>query len=483
MNMLNGGMSNPNAASIRTTAAGNTGAAQVQGRASGVGPFAPPGAKGPGQPPSVVARLPPGQEARALFNPGSVLHGRVEGQDGNAFYLRLGEHVLKAQSRVPLRVGQSVTFEVQGQNVGQLHLQLIKSPFTKMSSSDISLTLANLKLPASEANVALAKTMLEHNIPLTRENMAYLKTVLAQTAGDGGRVPSTTSRVGAAHFLQSSQLPATPQNVTALANFMATNPQLGVQMFTLNHEFRRLAKTQSGDSRTAELLNALPGALGEFILDPRRRNTAKRNSEKLFDAARQLGIESHLGTAGGGEDAWDLLAMMRELRQNLEADAQNEDVSRVLTLMREAEENLLAHKLINQAKPESTVGYYYLQVPMRLDEGECAEIWVRYHTDDEGEKFVDSDSTRIEFLVNTEHLGELSFTVDLAGGMIHVDLGTPSEEVREFATRYLLALVDRLQTAGWVPGRVWATYRPFSGKRRLVEHTNFEDLERCNVQA
>lgn len=486
MNMLNMGM-------MATPGQGGgppgVGGPPVQGRGDG-GPglaqFMPPGMRGPGQPPSVFARLPPGAEGRALFRPGSVLHGRVEGQQGKNYFLRLGEHMLKAQSKVPLRVGQTVNFKVQGQNMGQLHLQLVKTPFTKMSTADVSLTLANLKVPNNEGNVALAKTMLEHNIPLTKENFSTIRTMLAQTANAeaGGRVPNTPSRVAATHFLQSSQLSVSPQNVTVLANFMATNPQIGVQMFSLNHEFRRLSRSTSGDSRAVELLSSVPGALGELVLEPKRKNAAKKNSKKLFDAARQMGIETHFGsTFGSGDDDWDLLALMREMRQNIEAQTDDDGVHRFLAMMKDLEENLQAHKLINQARPESASGYYYLQVPMRLDDGECAEIWVRYHHEHDGEKVVDAEDTRIEFLINTEHLGELAFTLELQGGLIHLDLGTPSEEVREFASRYLPALAERLGNQGWVLGRVDATYRPFTGKRKLVERTDFDDLERCNVEA
>lgn len=465
-----------------------TGGPPVSRGGPGPGLFGPPTSRG--GPPAVAIRLPPNlRTGLSFFNPGTVVHGQVTGQDkGGAYFLRLGEHTLQAESRVPLTVGQSVQFKVQGQNQGQVMLQLVKTPFTKMSTADLSQTLTALKMPASESNVALARTMVEHNIPLTKENFSFMQQVLAQPASPGanGQPPSMPARVAATHYLQSSGLPVNPQNVSVMANFLASNPQLGVQMFALNNEFRRLSRAGKGDGAAAvELMTGVQGALGEFILEPKRRTNASGKqspSKRLMDMARQTGIETHLGVGGGSEDEWDLVAMLRELRGRCEREGK-EDYGRLAALLKGVEENLEAHKLINQAKTESNLGYYYLQVPMRLEDGDVAEVWVRYHTEDDGTKVVDPEDTRIEFLVTTEHMGELYFTLELRQGVIHIDLGTPSEEVREFAARYLPALADRVSQLGWAPGRVGATYRPFTGRRRLVEHTDFEELERCNVQA
>ncbi len=447
--------------------------------------FTPPG--GRGAPAAVTFRLPAQLKTNLqLFNPGRVISGTVAGREGNKVLLNLGEHMVKADSRVQLEVGQRVQFKVQGQNQGQIQLQLVKTPFTKMATADLTQTLTNLKLPVNEGNVALAKTMVEHSIPLTKENIQFFKTVLAQPAAPQaatGQPASMPSRVAATSFLQASNLPVTPQNVSNIANFLNSNPQVGAQLFAVNTELRRMTKASAGDGRAAiEMMTGVQGALGDFILEPKRKQTAaKKPSKKLMDLARQTGIETNLGTFGAGEDAWDLLDMMRKLRGQLQESG--EECQRLLALLQGLEENLEAQRLINQAKTESDLGFYYLQVPMRLDNEDVAEIWVRYFTDEEGNRCVDPEDTRIEFLVTTEHLGELYYTVDLKGGVVHIDLGTPNEEVREFAARYLPALADRVAGLGWKPGRMGATYRPFSGRRRLVERQDFEELERCDVQA
>ena len=165
-------------------AGATSGGANVGGRVAGSpgapqGPFTPPTTR-PGQPPTIAARLPQG----AFFQPGSVVHGQVTSQEkGGSYQLRLGEHTLSAKSSTPLNVGQSVQFRVQGENQGQVMLQLVKTPFAKLDTQDLSTSLSQMRLPASDANVSLAKTMVEHSVPLTKENFTAL---LSQTTPPEG---------------------------------------------------------------------------------------------------------------------------------------------------------------------------------------------------------------------------------------------------------------------------------------------------------
>ena len=150
--------------------------------------------------------------------------------------------------------------------------------------------------------------------------------------------------------------------------------------------------------------------------------------------------------------------------------------------MEDLEQNLRALRLINQATPEASLGFYYLQVPLRQEPLEYAEIWIRYRVEDEAGRVVDPGDLRIEFLISTENLGDLFCTLEVVDRTVHVDLGSHSEEVRAFVEGYLAVLVERLATAGWTPGRVGATQRPFGG-HSLVERRDFQTLESVNVQA
>ncbi len=443
-----------------------------------LGPFSPPAAR-PGTQPQLTTRLPEGSR----FTPGSTVHGQVAAKTEGGFMLRLGEHTVKAKTNLPLQVGEQVQFRVQGEEAGQLHLQVVTTPFNKLATTDLANTLSSLKLPVNEGTMELAKTMVEHGIPLTKENMETMLKATKLPSEAGKPLPPLPARVAAVHFLQQNNLPVTPQNVATLSQFMAANPQIGQQMFALNEGLRKLAS--SGDSRAMDLLKDIPG-VGELMgeMSGAKKGAAPKPpstpSKKLFNMAKQTGIETHYMPFGSSEDPHDLLAELRQFRAELEGQAGSEEL---LAMIQGVEENLAAQQLINQAHPEDFLGFYYLQVPMLLDDGDTAEIWIKYYNEEDGSRTVDPNDTQVEFLVTTEHMGELSFTLKLKNGTCSVELGTPSEAVRRFAARYLPVLGERLNQLGWVAGDMEAVYRPHKGKRELVERTDFDQLESCNVQA
>lgn len=461
-------------------AGATSGGANVGGRVAGSpgapqGPFTPPTTR-PGQPPTIAARLPQG----AFFQPGSVVHGQVTSQEkGGSYQLRLGEHTLSAKSSTPLNVGQSVQFRVQGENQGQVMLQLVKTPFAKLDTQDLSTSLSQMRLPASDANVSLAKTMVEHSVPLTKENFTAL---LSQTTPPEGckNPPPMQARVSSVLFMQQNQIPVTPQNMLSLSQFIAANPQIGQQMFQLSGELKGLTKKL--DKIGIDLAKELPGIVGEKgIKDKSKQNEPpKTPPKKLFDMAKQLGIETNLAPfAGDNEEEWDLMAQLRNLRENLEQLEGGEARENLMSLFDEIESNLEAQKLINQARAEN--GYFYLQIPLRLGQ-EGVEVWISYNNEDGGEKQVDPDDCRLEFLVTTENLGELFFVAEIKNNNVLLDIGTPIQEVRDRLNRFAPLLQERIEMLGY-NAQVEVSYRADSGRRQLVESTEFDELEGCNVQA
>ncbi len=455
-------------------------------------PFAPP-TTGGAAPPAVSLQLPEGA-SRAMFRPGATIHGQVAGQQNGQTFLQLGDQMLRAESRVPLRIGDSVSFQVQGEHKGQLHLKLVTTPFQKMSMGDLTQTLTSLRMPVNESNLNLAKALVELKIPLTADNMTQMKQVLAQTAASGpGGAASTgaggnqaaplPTQVAATSYLQNSQLPVTPQNVTVLSNFLANNPQVGMQMMALNTELRKL--TESTHKVNHEITSMIAGVqqqVGKLTLEPKKRfDDGAMNLRNLKKMAKETGIETHMGPAGtGGGEEWDFPEMLKRMRERFSKDGLGS--RELMSLIKGLEENLQAQKLINGARSESQLGYYYLQLPLQ-GEFDAAEVWLQYYEDGGGQRHVTPEDTKLEFLVTTEEVGELHFTVDLKKGVASVEVGTASEEVRRFAARYLPALAERLGELGWERGRMRSVFRPHSGKRELVERTDFAELERYDVQA
>lgn len=346
--------------------------------------------------------------------------------------------------------------------------------FVPLSGQEVGQSLAQLRLPLTEGNLSLGKSMVECGAPLTRENVTLLKNTLAQLPT---AVASRPSSVSAVWFLQSNQLPVTAQNVTVLGNFIASHPQLGQQLFSLQGEFKRVSKAQGGLNQSAlETLNQVPGLLGELVPQPGGRKGSKR----LFDLARQSGIETNIGLLGGGEPDWELAQLMRDLRESL--GDKSSQLQGFFSAAEGLDENVQALRLLNQARPDDGFAYYCLQVPLRVEPAEFAEIWIRYRLNDDGTKVVDSENVRLEFYISTEYLGDLFCTLEIVYGKVSATVSSDNEAVVEYVSEYLPALVERITGLGWAVEKVESVLRE-AKPHDPVPRASFGSLERVDVQA
>jgi len=463
---------------------GSSAASLLGGAASS--PSAPPGSRPSPSPTMMTVALPQGTS----FQRGSVIQGQVTGQDPKGGYsLQLGDRTLTAQSNSSLSVGQPMQLLVHSQSDGQVTLQMVNTPFSQMNSDSLASNLSSMRLPATPANMQLAQSMAELGVPLTKDNVTKL---LSQTAmPDGGATgpsasnpPPMQARVAAVVFMEQNNIPVTPQNMLTMSQFMASNPQVGQQMLAMSGELRKLSKGVDGKPivMTSELHELTEEGEVQMGLDPKAKMDQNKEQlpKQLFNMAKQTGIETHLTPFGGGEDPWELLAELKKFRAENEGLANEKDMAPFLKLLGEVEKNVDAQKLINLARPEQLYGFYYLQFPLRGTES--IEVWIRYRKEDDGSKKVDSDDCVLEFLVTTEHLGELFFVVDIQGLALDIQIGVESDPVVDFVSGYLEALQERLEQNEWGPVTARCHLRNPGSRRELVERYDFAEMESCDVQ-
>ncbi len=430
-------------------------------------------------PPMTAFRVQPGVGMNLMK--GQLINGQVLGKTGNQMTLRVGQNVMQAETSVPLEVGMKLQFQVKGQTTeGTLNLQLLRAQsFTPMTSEDLAQAMTGMKLPVSEENVKTAKEMVQSGLTLTTQNFNEMKEALAQLPRS---LPTDTQ---AASFLKLSSLPLTPQNITTLSNFITTHPLIGAQLFEVQHEFRKMTtgNNEKISRETIEMLARVPGLLGEYILDGKGK-AGKKNSNVPKKMARQVGIEQMAPHFGDDED-WDLLRMLMAIRGKLSRENSEEEevLNRLSQLMTQIEENMTAQQLINTARKNDDLTFYYMQVPFRLGENDLtAEIKIYYTTDYEERKEVDEENTRLEFSITSEHLGLLHFQVEIVHGIIHVDVGTEREEVRAFVEYYLPALMENIQHLSYTPGRSTSYVTSSEPVTPLPLRTQeFEKMERVNI--
>ncbi|MBT9583032.1 hypothetical protein IV102_06775 [bacterium] len=413
---------------------------------------------------------------------GSMLFAQVAGKDGQGYLMRMGEHLVRARSGSPLQVGQSLQLRVQGDKGGNLQMQMMPggSP-VRHSAGDVSTSLSNMKIAVSENAMETAKAMVENKVPLTKDNLQAMQKLTQMPEGSRTQ-PPMSERVSSVVFLQQNNLPVTPQNVSCLANFLAQNPQLGQQMACMNDELKRLIEKGGGDAKQFDdvremVLEAIDGKSGALGKVKDKRVPPK----KFFNAAKQAGIEFGTGPfPGSSEDEWELLAQYRALRRKA-GDTLGEDETRELgRLLEEAEETVQAQRLLNQSVL-GEIGCLYFQVPIRLRED--AEVWLYYRRKG-GEDDSLGDEFRAEFLVSTEHLGNLFFIVEVGGIDVSVVIEVEDANAVEFVGRYAGVLEDRINQAAWRCSGVQVTpRRTVPGNPWISKGEKLDEMVSYDVQA
>lgn len=332
-----------------------------------------------------------------------------------------------------------------------------------ISESDLVLNLENLKVPATKENVDMAKTMVEFGIPLTRENMTQMGKAL-----EGESFKSQFS-MAAAGFLKANSLPLNRQNVTVLAWFIEQNPRLGKQLFQIQQYFREILQRDSTNQR----IRAFSSLLERYIIESGK----KENMEAvLLRLAEEAGIKQAKGTE-------DMAKYAERLAKEISGNSgEKRFFEKAASLMKGLEENFAAQRMLNlqQKTPGSEV--YYMQVPIKLrEENLTAELKIARRKGSARGKTKESESFRIEFTVDTEKLGKISFSVDIAGDIINLEVGTDDSETEKYIKERLGRLTESLSRISYQVNEV--VFKINQELKPVFASEKLETMERIDVSA
>ncbi len=417
------------------------------------------------------------------MNPGQTMWGTITGRQGGFFTLQMGDYTLNARSNLPLSTGQNIQLTFNGIKGGQIELQLIKtSPFTRMSEADLSTALNNINVPADAKSVNIAKGMVEFGIPLTSQNFGEVSKALAQLPR-----PATMTDMAACSLLKDFNVPLTPNNIMTMSDFIARNPMLGAQLVELQTHFNKdVKKSKDSSKEMLSMIEETKESINGLTVSPKQQSP-QGMGKNLKRLARESGIErtEYRGGMRDSEDEWELVALNRRLGKMVSTDKTEKGtvLRSALTVVGNMQENFNAHQIINRGKPGSELAYYFIQIPLKLDnELVTVEARIKYYDEEEG-RVVDPEDTRIEFDVTTERLGELHFDLKVKNGMINLDVGSQNEETLDFMEKFLPTLQENLLKTGYALKNFRNKPLEDFSRPPLVRRENFETLEKVNVQA
>lgn len=422
-----------------------------------------------GASPNVTITTPSGpmqSAGGASLNVGDKVSARVIQADQNSVTLNIGGKKITADSMLPLATGDLLHLEFGGTNDGLMTLRLLNInrnlAFSSLTSQDVALQLAKLKLPADERTMALVQSMIEFGIPLTQDNVqALLKAAATSNA------PADFT-MQAANFLNEAKLPLTSQNIQTLAAFFQERPELSNALMQLQ-TFGTLAMGNS--TKMAQLLSLLPGILGEYFLDPKKADKEKdlARIERLVSLAR--------GSDGEDNAAGSLASFIQELKGELSKNSQTSGP--FFQALAQLEGLLNGEYLLNSDNNPGTAVYF--QIPVYyFGENVTAEVRIQAQPDFHPNPAVLPERFKVEFSVTTPHLGKIQCVLDVLNGnvaaQIFVEKGKEEFAKAHFdqfksALQKLNCHVVRMEIAG-VPYDFWP-----------AKKTDFKTLEKVSVKA
>lgn len=420
----------------------------------------------------------------AAIQAGQTVRGEIVGTKDGKLLLQLGQSQLLAETSLNLTVGDKLNLMVQGFTEGKLNLKLLNLHrslfFSQLTMEDLAVQLTALKLPATNDQLSLARSLVEYGLPLNRELLMDLQKVLAQVGVSSPTNSSRESQTQGALFLASSKLPMTPQNVQTMAAFLSQHPQIGDQLFALQGALRKALASDAGTFSI--LLSQSLHAIAEFILDPTRQTR-----ERMRRRIQQIAGEPLSREAADGEDeASDatLLQFLSSLRKALRSQKSSPWAQDLQDQILEVEENFKAQELINRG--EQREKFLYFQLPYTLGgAAHTAHIKIACKEDQHGRRVVDEENTTIEFLTGTEAMGSFSVRLDILRKDLSGKIGT-EERVSEFVENRLEMLKEKLMELQYLPSLSVVVEDGLSacvqrGGEMSMERVDFEKIEQVSI--
>lgn len=345
----------------------------------------------------------------------------------------------------------------------------------KISDSEISYQLQNLKVPSSKENMTLAKTMIEFQVPFNAKAFMTLKQALAQFLNQGD------NDMRSACFLKQNNLPLNRKNITSLSGFMENHPKLGNKLAEFQQDMKKLEQSgllKEEFSAHLKFLSRIPKLISQLILDPKMMNN-KDMLESLMNIARQAGAEN---TQEGSRklDFSKIMNFLGNLQGKLSEGMERTLLAKTMDFIKNFSEVFTAMGLINKAEKNESKNYIYCQVPFVLDENTgTGELKITYRTDEE----INPANIKLEFSVETEKLGKMYFNVNVLNSIIDCKIETLSEKIRDFMNGSLGQLENSFAKINYQTARLYAVSGAGASRDMEIELKSevFEEIENVEI--
>ena len=217
---------------------------------------------------------------------GEVLHGQVQGiREDGIVLLAIKGKVIEAATEVPVKQGQQLHLMVDDFRNGKTYLKVLTpQAMDRIENSNVSASLREMGIPAKEANIMMARKLLQHNLPVTQNNINDLSRAMSILGGSNER------NAEIAAFAMSRSIPLNVQNLAALAQYISSDSEIGKLVESILQNLLKLG------SSGADTINRQPGQSFELRQAVNLANAARQSLTAEYLSANKPAAEQPAAT-------------------------------------------------------------------------------------------------------------------------------------------------------------------------------------------
>ncbi|OWA33746.1 hypothetical protein B9G55_20635 [Saccharibacillus sp. O16] len=251
---------------------------------------------------SMMGDAKPGELKQLDLREGQVVRGVVQSvsDDGKEAVVQIQGVKVNAQLETPLQAGQTAFMQVQpAAEDGSIVMKPVSAPAGNTGAQTIEETLKQVGLPDNKQNRELIRMMQQEDLPVTREQTAEVRNMLAQKPAN----VSAQEWVRSIGVLAQRGLPVTPQSVAGMQQAIFGPPASALLQNLEQQVAAALAQlgAETGEAETAP--GRLPGGTaaptGGQGAAPASGSPAAAN-QAAGTASAQAAASAGVPAAGGG---------------------------------------------------------------------------------------------------------------------------------------------------------------------------------------
>ncbi len=411
------------------------------------------------------------------FQPGQIVTGKISKLfPDNIAALQIGAQKVVAQLEAPLEAGKSYWFQVQP-GEGKTRLKVLVNASEGKQDHPHAALLKQLSIPLTEKNQSFIRFLLKEQLPVNKE--------IFQLAGELPKGSNlTAAEAEAVRLLLNKELPLTKSTFQAVLSALKNEP------FTpLLEDLRSLlsqnATTETGKKLLSFLQNMHRQLADGSTLQDMQINRGDLSEPSAVSAGKAFGDRSML--VQYLKEMMQQMGLAHEqefvqiLKRGQEGGEMNRDSLKSLLInyleenpagvVRETAEKIL-HKITGfqlLGQESGPMLQISLQLPIMLGQ-KAVDLTMQWSGKKQENGKIDPSYCRVLFYIELEYLQETVVDMQVQNRVIRLEIINEHEQFKRFATPFIEALKENLQTMNFTLSAVQFTRPEEKASRHTKVH-------------